>query len=58
MPSSSSLVVSDKEVKIVFDVSRRPTSDAVIDILAKFSNKSVSVITEYTFQVAVTKVRF
>ncbi|MCJ1257324.1 hypothetical protein MMC24_005149 [Lignoscripta atroalba] len=55
MPSSSSLVVSDKEVKIVFDVSRRPTSDAVIDILAKFSNKSVSVITEYTFQVAVTK---
>ncbi|MCJ1486679.1 hypothetical protein MMC06_006857 [Schaereria dolodes] len=55
LPSTSTLVVSDKEVHIVFDVSRRQMGDGVIDILAKFSNKTAHVITEYTFQTAVTK---
>ena len=56
LPSATSLVVSSKEVEIVFDVSRRKTDDAIIDVVAKFSNKSSNPITEYTFQIAVTKV--
>ncbi|MCJ1421039.1 hypothetical protein MMC32_007401 [Xylographa parallela] len=55
LPSSTSLIVSSKEVEISFDVSRRKTDDSIIDILATFSNKSANPITEYTFQVAVTK---
>ena len=56
LPSTVSLVVSDKEVAISFKVSRRESDEAVLDILATFSNKSGSAITEYTFQIAVTKV--
>ncbi|MCJ1381493.1 hypothetical protein MMC17_004604 [Xylographa soralifera] len=55
LPSSASLIVSSKDVEIAFDVSIRKTDDSVIDILATFSNKSSNPITEYTFQVAVTK---
>ena len=58
LPSATSLVVSSKEVEIVFDVSRRKTEDAIIDVVAKFSNKSPNPITEYTFQIAVTKVSY
>ena len=58
LPTATSLVVSDKEVAIQFDVSRRKGNDPVLDILAKFSNKSAHAITEYTFQVAVTKVGY
>ena len=56
LPNAINLIVSDKEVAIHFDVSRRKGNDPVLDILAKFSNKSAHAITEYTFQVAVTKV--
>lgn len=58
LPTATSLVVSDKEVAIQFDVSRRKGNDPVLDIVAKFSNKSAHAITEYTFQVAVTKVEY
>ena len=57
LPSTSQITVSQKDVAIIFDVSRRATDETVIDILAKFSNRSPNPITEYTFQVAVTKVR-
>ena len=56
LPSSTSLTVSDKEVVIQFDVSRRTADEPVLNILAKFSNKSAHPVTEYTFQVAVTRV--
>ena len=39
LPSSANLIVSSKEVEIVFDVSRRRADDVIIDILATFSNK-------------------
>ncbi|MCJ1337151.1 hypothetical protein MMC09_002430 [Bachmanniomyces sp. S44760] len=55
LPTSSTLVVSDKEVKIIFDVTRREHVDSNIGILAKFSNSSAAIVTEYTFQIAVTK---
>ena len=55
LPTSSSVVVSQKEVGIVFDVQRRPDEESIVHVLAKFSNKSANAITEYTFQVAVTK---
>jgi ADP-ribosylation factor-binding protein GGA len=56
LPSSSTITVSQKEIGIVFNVSRRTTDESVIEILAKFSNRSPNLITEFTFQVAVTKV--
>ncbi|MCJ1360284.1 MAG: hypothetical protein MMC33_010288 [Icmadophila ericetorum] len=55
LPHTTSVVVSDKEVAINFDVSRRTNGEPILDIVAKFSNKSPNSITEYTFQVAVTK---
>jgi ADP-ribosylation factor-binding protein GGA len=58
LPSATSLIVSSKEVEIAFDISRRKTDENIIDITAKFSNKSSNPITEYTFQIAVTKVSF
>lgn len=58
LPSATSLVVSSKEVEIVFDVSRQKTEDAIIDVVARFSNKTANPITEYTFQIAVTKVSY
>jgi hypothetical protein len=55
-PTSQSLAVSDKEIGIIFEVSRQKPEEPVINILAKFSNKSANAISEYTFQIAVTKV--
>jgi ADP-ribosylation factor-binding protein GGA len=60
LPLKDTITVSDgKEVDIVFEISRaddEPDPNTV-NILAKFSNKTPKPITEYTFQVAVTKVR-
>ena len=56
LPSNSQVTVSQKEVAIVFEVSRRSNDENIIDIHAKFSNRTPNLITEYTFQVAVTKV--
>ena len=56
MPMKSTLVVSQKEIGIVFQVSRKATDETTVEILAKFSNRSSNPITELTFQVAVTKV--
>lgn len=58
MPSKSAIIVSQKGIGIAFQVSRRATNETIIDILARFSNRSSNLITELTFQVAVTKVRF
>lgn len=55
-PSSASIKVWEKAIQIVFEVSRRQTEEAVIDVVAHFSNQTAAPITEYTFQVAVTKV--
>lgn len=57
LPTNSQITVSQKEVAIVFEVSRRVGDETVIDVLAKFSNRTSVPITEYTFQVAVTRVR-
>ena len=56
LPTATTITVSDKEVAIIFEVTRRKTDESVLEIMAKFSNKSAKVITEYTFQVAVTRV--
>ena len=57
LPLSNELVVSNNSVKITFKASRNDSSDSVVSIMARFSNNTFKVITEYTFQVAVTKVR-
>ena len=56
LPTATTVTVSDKEVAIIFEVTRRKTDESVLEIMAKFSNKSAKAITEYTFQVAVTRV--
>ena len=56
LPIATTVMVLDKEVAIEFDVTRRKTDESVLEIVARFSNKSAKAITEYTFQVAVTKV--
>ena len=46
-------MVSSTAVRIVLNVSRR--SDDSVGLVALFSNTSTHLITEYTFQIAVTK---
>ncbi|KAL2039477.1 hypothetical protein N7G274_007749 [Stereocaulon virgatum] len=55
LPSSNDLTVSNTSVKIAFQVSRPGNSDSDVSIRASFSNNTPNLITEYTFQVAVTK---
>lgn len=57
LPISNDITVSNTSVNIAFRTSRIDNSDSVISIMAHFSNNVASLITEYTFQVAVTKVR-
>ncbi|MCJ1229101.1 hypothetical protein MMC12_005766 [Toensbergia leucococca] len=55
LPGSRDLQVSNTSVGIQFKVSRPSVSDSVVSVLAHFSNNTSSPITEYAFQVAVTK---
>ncbi|MCJ1311440.1 hypothetical protein MMC25_005111 [Agyrium rufum] len=54
-PTSQELVVSDQDINITFHVKRQGPTEPVLAVLAVFSNKTPNAITEYTFQVAVTK---
>lgn len=56
LPSVNDIGIQGSHVSISFKISRRPSSDSVIQIAASFSNKTAKLVTEYTFQVAVTKV--
>ncbi|KAL8889986.1 MAG: hypothetical protein Q9215_002810 [Flavoplaca cf. flavocitrina] len=55
LPSSNEMIVSKTSVTVAFRVSRSDRPEAPISILASYSNNTSSLITEYTFQVAVTK---
>lgn len=57
LQTTNHLVVSNTAVNISFVVSRPSDRDSVVNVLAKFSNNTPTQITEYAFQVAVTKVR-
>lgn len=57
LPSSKDLSVSNSTVAILFKLSRPSNKESVVAINAHFSNTSANLITEYTFQVAVRKVR-
>lgn len=50
------MTVSNNSVKIDFGVERAIATDSSVSISASFSNNTPSLITEYTLQVAVTKV--
>ena len=56
LPAYTNLTVSNTSVKIDFRVERPEGTDSAISIGASFSNNTPSLITEYTLQVAVTKV--
>ena len=56
LPRSNEITVSKTSVTVVFKISRMDKPEAPISILASYSNNTPSLITEYTFQVAVTKV--
>jgi len=58
LPASNDVVVvASSQVGITFSSSRPAGSDSSIHIVASFSNTTAKLVTEYTFQVAVTKVR-
>ncbi len=57
LPVSKYLRVSNGAVAILFKLSRPSNKDSIVAIDAHFSNNSAKLITEYTFQVAVRKVR-
>ena len=58
LPTSNEVIVTNTSVKILFRVSRSPQSSDTITITAHVSNNTSNLISEYTFQVAVTKVMF
>ena len=53
LPQTNDVLVSSTSIKIVLNASRR--SDDSIGLVALFSNNTQEAITEYTFQIAVTK---
>ncbi|MDI1484939.1 MAG: ARF-binding protein [Ramalina farinacea] len=55
LPPSNQLVVSNTSVNITFKASRIGQSSDAVSLMAQFSNNTPTLITEYTFQVAVTK---
>ncbi|KAL8753023.1 MAG: hypothetical protein Q9199_005337 [Rusavskia elegans] len=55
LPTSNEITVSKTSVTVVFRISRTDKAEAPISIIASYSNNTSSLITEYTFQVAVTK---
>ncbi|KAI4280912.1 MAG: hypothetical protein L6R38_004071 [Xanthoria sp. 2 TBL-2021] len=55
LPTSNEITVSKTSVTVVFTISRTDKPEAPISIIASYSNNTSSLITEYTFQVAVTK---
>lgn len=57
LPPSNDVVVANNQIGIVFSATRLAGSESSIHILASFSNRTAKLVTEYTFEVAVTKVR-
>ena len=58
LQQTNEILVSNTAVGIALKISRPPSSKATIVIAAQFSNNTNSSITEYHFQLAVTKVSF
>ena len=56
LPTSNEITVSKTSVTVRFKITRSNKPEAPITITASYSNNTPSLITEYTFQVAVTKV--
>jgi hypothetical protein len=55
-PSSNEIIVTNSSVHVLLEVTRPPTNEATIRVLARFSNNALQSISDLTFQVAVTKV--
>lgn len=56
LPSSNSITITDSTISISLHATRKSPSDPIITMNVKFSNKVAQLITELTFQVAVTRV--
>jgi ADP-ribosylation factor-binding protein GGA len=56
LPSSNSVIITDSTINISLHAARKSPSDPIITLTVKFSNKVAQLVTELTFQVAVTKV--
>lgn len=55
LPSTNTITLTDTAVNVVVEASRRSTSDPVIILSIKYSNKTPMPVTELTFQAAVSK---
>lgn len=58
LPSSNSITITDTIINISLHAVRKSPSDPIITMNVHFSNKVAQLITELTFQVAVTKVSY
>jgi ADP-ribosylation factor-binding protein GGA len=56
LPSSTSITITDTIINISIHATRKSPSDPIITMTVHFSSKVAQLITELTFQVAVTKV--
>ncbi len=56
LPLANEVAVTNTAVNIAFTVSRRAGDDTSITIIARSSNNTAQPISEFTFQIAVTKV--
>ncbi|KAL8867137.1 MAG: hypothetical protein Q9174_005855, partial [Haloplaca sp. 1 TL-2023] len=55
LPTTNEVIVSQNAVTVAFKASRTEKSESPIAIMASYSNNTAQLVTEYTFQVAVTK---
>ena len=58
LPSSNNIVITDSSINITLHATRKSPSDPAIMMTVKFTSKVPQLITELTFQVAVTKVNY
>jgi hypothetical protein len=56
LPSSNTFTITDAIINISIYATRKSPSDPIINMTVHFSSKVAQLITELTFQVAVTKV--
>ncbi|KAI9860322.1 MAG: hypothetical protein M1813_006211 [Trichoglossum hirsutum] len=55
-PSANEITVTNSSVNVLLEVTRPPSSEATILVLARFTNNTSQPISDLTFQVAVTRV--
>jgi ADP-ribosylation factor-binding protein GGA len=56
LPMTNEMIVSNSSINVRLSITRQSNAESSITMLARFSNNTAQVVSELTFQVAVTKV--